>query len=360
LRDFDGAKKVAEALLAQSPGDIKARFLEVTIAEGRRDFAESARLLEGMLGQSHHDEDGTGDRLLLVHLGFAYQQLGRYADAATTFEKASTVGGDPDAALLGYRVDALLLAKDYDKALSAVRAARGKFPDDPDLASSEATVLHFKGDDASALKLVDALRQKSPADVGVLLQVAEFYQRVKRFADAESSLRKARDLDPKNLRVLFQLGATLERQKHPDDAETVFREALVVQPDSAPVLNYLGYMNADRGVRLEESASLIEKAVALDPENGAYLDSLGWAEFRLNRIERAEELLRKAVSRPGSNAVVFDHLADVLQHRGKMDEAVAFWRKALDGEDEDGELDRALVEKKLRAGQSSLDARKNP
>jgi tetratricopeptide (TPR) repeat protein len=119
-------------------------------------------------------------------------------------------------------------------------------------------------------------------------------------------------------------------------------------------------MNADRGVRLEESASLIEKAVALDPENGAYLDSLGWAEFRLNRIDRAEELLRKAVSRPGSNAVVFDHLGDVLQRRGKIDEAVASWRKALDGEDEDGELDRALVEKKLRAGQSSLDARRNP
>ncbi len=360
LKDFDGASKVAADLLARSPDDVKARFLQVTIAEARRDFAESARLLEGILAGAHGDDDGAGDRLLLVHLGFAYQQLGRFADAASAFERASKVGGQADAALLGYRVDALVLAKDYDTALAAVRSARSKFPDDPDLASAEATVLHFKGDDAGALKIIVALSQKAPADVGVLLQVSEFYQRVKRFADAEASLRKARELDPKNLRVLFQLGAALERQKRLDEAETVFREALVDQPDSAPVLNYLGYMNADRGVHLEEAASLIEKAIALDPENGAYLDSLGWAEFKLKRIDRAEELLRRAVTKPGSNAVVFDHLGDVLKTRGKIHEAVTYWRKALDGEDEDGELDRAHVEAKIHEAQSSLDARKDP
>jgi tetratricopeptide (TPR) repeat protein len=360
LKDFDGASKVVQSLLAQSPTDLKARFLQVTIAEGRRDFVESARLLEAILAESRRPDDGSSERLFLVHLGFAYQQLGRFADAASAFERASNVGGEADADLLGYRVDALILAKDFDKGLAAVRSARSKFPDDPDLASAEATVLHFRGDDAAALKIIDGLKEKSPADVGVLLQVAEFYQRVKRYADAESSLRRALELDPKNPRVLFQLGAALERQKRTDDAEAIFREALVVQPDSAPVLNYLGYMNADRGKHLEEAASLIEKAVALDPENGAYLDSLGWVEYRLNRIGRAEELLRRAVSKPGSNAVVFDHLGDVLKKRGSVQEAVTYWRKALDGEDEDGELDRALVEKKIREAQSSLDARKEP
>jgi tetratricopeptide (TPR) repeat protein len=360
-KDFDAASRVVDGLLAQAPGDLKARFIKVTIAEGKRDFAESARLLEGMLEGGSEDDDRSNDRLLLVHLGFAYQQLGRFADAAGAFEKAAAAsGGEADASLLGYRVDALILAKDYDQALAAVRDARSKFPDDPDLASAEATILHFKGDDDAALVIVDGLVKKAPADVGVLLQVAEFYQRVKRYPDAESALRKARALDPTNLRVLFQLGAAIERQKRPDEAEAVFREALKAEPDSAPVLNYLGYMNADRGVRLEEAASLIEKAVSIDPENGAYLDSLGWVEFKLNRFGRAEEVLRRAVSKPGSNAVVFDHLGDVLENRGKVQEALVYWRKALDGEDEDGELDRALVEKKIREAQSSLDARKAP
>ena len=89
----------------------------------------------------------------------------------------------------------------------------------------------------------------------------------------------------------------LERQKRHDDAEAVFREALAVEPDSAPILNYLGYMNADRGVRVEEALAAHRAAVALDPENGAYLDSLGWALFRLDRVDEAEQYLRRAVDK---------------------------------------------------------------
>jgi tetratricopeptide (TPR) repeat protein len=107
-------------------------------------------------------------------------------------------------------------------------------------------------------------------------------------------------------------------------------------------------MNADRGVRLEEALGLIEKAVALEPENGAYLDSLGWAQFRLNRLDQAEENLRRAIARPGANAVVFDHLGDALDRRGNTVEALDCWKKALGAEDEDGELDRANVERKIR------------
>ncbi len=84
----------------------------------------------------------------------------------------------------------------------------------------------------------------------------------------------------KSLSILFQLGAVLEREKRHDEAEAVFRQALAIEPDSAPILNYLGYMNADRGVKLEEALALIQKAVELDPASGAYKDSLGWALYQ--------------------------------------------------------------------------------
>ena len=112
-------------------------------------------------------------------------------------------------------------------------------------------------------------------------------------------LRRARELTPKDLGTLFQLGAVLERQKKPDEAEAVFREALAVQPDSAPILNYLGYMNADRDVRVAEALELIEKAVALDPENGAYLDSLGWAFYRLEPAGRGGGVGAQGPGHPG-------------------------------------------------------------
>jgi tetratricopeptide (TPR) repeat protein len=148
----------------------------------------------------------------------------------------------------------------------------------------------------------------------------------------------------------------LERQDRHDDAEAVFREALAVEPDSAPVLNYLGYMNADRNVRVEEALTLIQKAVDLDPQSAAYQDSLGWALFRLNRLEAAEHAVRRALEKDGQNAVILDHLGDILAKRGRVAEALPCWQRALKGEDEEAELDRPRVEAKIREAQGALRA----
>jgi Flp pilus assembly protein TadD len=244
-------------------------------------------------------------------------------------------------------VDALLLAKDNDAALAAVRKAREKHKDDRDLLALEANVLRARGDVEAGRALIATLRQQAPKDPAVLAQVADFHRRALDYPAAEAILREARALDPRNLRVLFQLGAVLERQKRHDDAEAAFREALAVEPKSAPILNYLGYMNADRNVRVEEAAQLIERALALDPDNGAYMDSLGWAFFRLDRLTEAETYLRRAVTDEPS-AVVYDHLGDVLSKRGLVAEAVENWRRALAATDEDEELDRPRVERKIR------------
>jgi tetratricopeptide (TPR) repeat protein len=122
------------------------------------------------------------------------------------------------------------------------------------------------------------------------------------------------------------------------------------------VLNYLGYMNADRNVRVEEALTLVQKAVELDPQSAAYQDSLGWALFRLNRLEAAEEAVGRALEKDGRNAVVLDHMGDILARRGRAAEALQYWQKALKGEDEENELDRPLVEAKIREAQGALQA----
>jgi tetratricopeptide (TPR) repeat protein len=144
----------------------------------------------------------------------------------------------------------------------------------------------------------------------------------------------------------------LERQKRYDEAEEAFHAALAIEPDAAVALNYIGYMNANRNIRVEQALVLIEKALVIDPENGAYLDSHGWALFRLGRLEEAERQLRRAIAKTGRNAVVLDHLGDILAKRGRLNEAVECWKQALNGEDEDQELDRERLERKLRVAPS--------
>ena len=121
--------------------------------------------------------------------------------------------------------------------------------------------------------------------------------KAKRWNDMGKALdaaEKLSDSDEDKAGIWFMRGAMLERMKRLDKAEVEFRKVLKADPDNAGAMNYIGYMLADANLRLEESLGLITKALDIEPGNGAYLDSLGWVQFRLGRLEDAEKNLRRA------------------------------------------------------------------
>jgi tetratricopeptide (TPR) repeat protein len=130
---------------------------------------------------------------------------------------------------------------------------------------------------------------------------------------------------------------------------------LVEDPLHAQALNYLGYMLADRGERLDESVTYIERALAIDPGNGAYLDSLGWADFKLNKLDLAETNLHRAAEQRHHDSVIQDHVAQVLFKLGRYQEAVAAWERALAGDGE--QIDRSEIEGKIRAAKEKAARR---
>ena len=125
------------------------------------------------------------------------------------------------------------------------------------------------------------------------------------------------------------LGAIYERQKEFDRAEQEFRKVLEVNPNNAAVLNYYGYMLADRSVRLDEALSLIQRAVKQEPNNGAYLDSLGWAYLKQGKLAEAEENLQKAAAKSAHDPTVLGHLAEVYMKMGQTERAAALMERAL-------------------------------
>jgi tetratricopeptide (TPR) repeat protein len=186
--------------------------------------------------------------------------------------------------------------------------------------------------------------------------------RLRRWPEAEDALNKAESLSIKSEDkeyVYFLRGSTYEREKKYDQAEAEFKKVLTLNPQSGATLNYLGYMNADRGVDIEQSLNYIKQAVSVDPTNGAYLDSLGWAYFKLGKYDLAEENLNKASLHMGSDPTVQDHLGDLYQKTGRLKLAAAHWQRAVEEWNRtippeiDGDL-FAATQKKLDAAKVAI------
>jgi tetratricopeptide (TPR) repeat protein len=194
-----------------------------------------------------------------------------------------------------------------------------------------ATVLGALGHVDEAVTEIRGL-MKGEKNRELTIMIAQMYEKGKRFKEEEQALNEAAELSKsteEKAGVDFARGAMFERMKNFDAAEAAFRKVIEAQPDNAGALNYLGYMLADRNIKLDEAQKLIARAVELDPLNGAYLDSLGWVYFRQNQLDQAEASLRKAIERMSSDPTVHDHLGDVYLKQGKVKEAITQWQASL-------------------------------
>jgi tetratricopeptide (TPR) repeat protein len=199
-------------------------------------------------------------------------------------------------------------------------------------------------------------------DRQVYITLAQMETRLRRFSDAEQALDKAEQLSTKEddkEYIWFLRGSTFEREKRYTDAEGQFKKVLASDPQHASTLNYLGYMLADQNMQLEEALGYIRQAVNLDPANGAYLDSLGWAYFRLGKYDLAEENLLKASQKINTDPTVHDHLGDLYQKTGRLKLAATNWERALNEWNrtvaaEVDPADVARVQKKLDSAKMKL------
>ncbi len=179
---------------------------------------------------------------------------------------------------------------------------------------------------------------------------------------AEESINKAIELSSKpedKDYAWFVAGSIYERQKKYDKAEEAFHKVLADDPKDAMTLNYLGYMLADRGTRLDEALGYIRRAVALDPQNGAYLDSLGWVYYKMGNYELAEENLRRASERMGDDPTIHDHLGELYMKTGRVKLAATQLGALAGGVEQDGSRRSgcdsvAKVQKELDAARVKL------
>jgi tetratricopeptide (TPR) repeat protein len=142
----------------------------------------------------------------------------------------------------------------------------------------------------------------------------------------------------------FSLSAIYVHLGDYDKGEKILEEVLRIDPENTQANNDLGYLWADRNKNLDRAKEMVGKALAAEPDKGAYLDSMAWVLYRLGQYEEAKAMLLKATSKSdGQDATIWDHLADVYDKLGMREEAITTWIKALEEELEKSIQDEKLV-----------------
>ncbi len=308
IRKDDMAEKLLASVLKFSPrtisvhlamarinarkGDASAAFNEYVTTgvlmfngklydESKRCFMEAAKLNGSIPG-------------VYYYLGKAYEETQQYSLALYYFIKANNLQPDLDLMLhIGYLYG---MKKDYNTAMLYFNKASAKEP-------SNSRPYFFKG----------------------LLSIWQ-----EDYISAESNIQQAISLEDKSETYYFYLAIVMEKLSKLNLAIESLEKAIKFNPQSARAYNYLGYLYADNNMKIDESLLLIQKALEIEPDNGAYTDSLGWVYYRkgdyrmaLEKLLVAEEQLRRVNA---SDPVVYDHIGDTYLKLGKIDSALKYWR----------------------------------
>src|SRR3954468_18737021 len=355
------------------PDTAEVPYSMATVYQAQGRYDEAAKLLQDLLKKTEKSSevatsqtDRNNRAIFTERLGMIYREQENYTAAVDTFRKMLTLGDEN--ARSGYQeiIDTYREAKQWPQATAVAKEAVQKMPADHDLRMVLDAQLADMGQIDQSVADIRSMVKGGPEDRDAYVRLGIIFTRAKRWNDALEALAKAEQLSTKpdeKAYVSFLRGDLYQRQKMFDQAETEFRKVLSATPSTdaqaAATLNYLGYMNADRGVKLEESLNLIKQALAFEPNNAAYLDSLGWTYFKLGKYDLAEENLNKAAAHMSSDPTVQEHLGDLYQKTGRLklaashwDRAVQEWNKTIPAEQDSDAF--AKVQQKLDAAKVKL------
>ena len=189
---------------------------------------------------------------------------------------------------------------------------------------------------ADALAILAAARQKFPQNFVMEFWTALAFARQKAWAEAiehftaAEVIAQATEPERLNQTFYFEVGAACERKGDYVQAEKYFEKCLNLAPDDAEAQNYLGYMYAEQGMKLDRAKELVQKAVRSEPKNPAYLDSLGWILFKLRQPQEALGYILKAIELSEKpDPTLYDHLGDIYVALDQLDKARDAWRKSI-------------------------------
>lgn len=288
-KDYAGGLAELEKILAEDPGDLDAQLRVALIYGEKKEFGKAVDRLDAVL------KARPAELKVRDYLGYLYEEMKEYSKAIDAYQFNLRL----DPTYVESHIHLGVLQYRLKKFAEAIRHL------------SEAVRLNPK--------------QAEPHIVLGLahLQLDQFEKAVQVF---EEGIRH----NPKSADLHFNLGTAYDKLNRFDDVVRAMETALSLDPHHADALNYLGYSYADRGIKIEEALSLTRQAVALRPDNGYYVDSLGWAFYKSGMLNEALAEIKRAVSLVGDDPVIYEHLGEIYMKQDRPAEAREAWLHSLE------------------------------
>ena len=335
LNQYDQAESNLLHAKQLAPENLEVLYDEALLYDDQGRFGDAEKVLNDTIAGIKSQPGGNVNALgiLYTQLGHSYRDQGNFQAAIDAFQELGKLSPESHKRAQMLIIDTYRDNRDIEGAITETRKALEEDPKSPDLNIELAVLYGEKSDTADATRILQGMLKGTPADQQIYLEIAEVQARNKKYSEAEQSAMKADQLShgaEEQQSAWTLLGGIYQTQKKYEQAEQEFRKVLDANPSNAEVLNNYGYMLADRGIRLDEATSMIQRALTVAPNNGAYLDSLGWAYYKQNKFAEAEEYLRKAVDREGRDPTILSHLANVYLKLGQNERAANLFERSLD------------------------------
>lgn len=336
LGKLEKSKEILEKAVQIDQGSISCLLLLGQISEKNGEFPSAIQYYENTLKKM---PENFSLRLQLLTLYFKKSEMAKIEELLEDYKKESAMVPVEANIWLGIVYEN---KKDWKKALSYYLRAK-KQANTVEVNIHLASIYSQLRDGKKALQSLNTILKESPENPQFQYFLGVTYLDLNKPRKAIKPLKRALELKKDFSSAYFKMGVALDSLKKWDEAESMFREAIRIDSTNASSYNYIGYTYAQRNERLPETRKLIERALELDPDNPAYIDSLGWLEFREGHfMEALNHLLRASEGTP-EDPIILEHLGDCYHSLKNFSESAKSYLKSL-------ELDpkNKVVQKKLK------------
>lgn len=350
LEEYAESEKLFRQLLVADPNDADLVASFALSLAGQKKWDEAAQTFTKLLAMKDVPDNVVA--LAKTQLAYIDVQRGNTAAAIETAKQIFVFREKLNPQAINIAIEGLRKQEKHAETVTLLEPLVKQFPAEPFINARYVEALVRAGNVAKAREVAVTQARLSTRHA---VAMSEAYMSAGDQAAAISILKGVVEGRPEELDLQFQLGSVYERANDRKAAEAVFLKVLEKNPQHAPSLNYLGYMWAESNVNLERAHEMLTRAVGQDPDNGAYVDSLGWVYYRLGKLDLAEKYLTDAARLLPRDATVHEHLGDVLVKRGDVQRALQSYRTAIsvDPESKDVEKLRSKIAELERGDQTS-------